>query len=119
MCLGCFKEYTDAPVVNERVVAACQLIQAQHGEADYSMLLHIHVSDMNLEDHWFDLTDPENASTKQRYDEAADWERAIFDALTALSEAERATAVAMEWGYLDDAGNPLTRSCASRDARSS
>ena len=123
MCYSCFKKYTDAPVVNERVVAACRLIRARGDEADYSPLLHIHVADMHLEDHWFDLPDPEGypsgPSPKQRYDEATDWERAIFDTLAALTEAERATALAMEWGYLDEAGNPLTRSCASRDARSS
>ena len=104
MCYSCFKKYTDAPVVNERVVAACRLIRARGDEADYSPLLHIHVADMNLEDHWFVIDDDQKMMV---YNDAEDWERAIFDTLAALTEAERATALAMEWGYLDEAGNTI------------
>jgi hypothetical protein len=101
MCLSCFKEYTVDPVVNERVVAAADLIAASP-EADFSTLLHIMVSDMNVDDHWFDL---DREGLRERYDAADGWERSIFDALSGLTEAERATAVAMEWGYFDREGN--------------
>ena len=101
MCWDCFKKYTDAPVVNDRVLAVYRQIAAQEGEADYSMLLHIIVADMNVEDCWFDVDD---ADERKRYDAAEPWERDIFDSLKALSEAERATAIAMDWGYISESG---------------
>ncbi len=100
MCWGCFKEYTDHPVVNERVVAVYRLL-ANRGDAADSSLLHIIVADMNVDDHWLDLS---NEHQQRTYDRAEEWERAIYDGLAALSEDERATAVAMEWGYLQPDG---------------
>lgn len=117
MCWSCFKKYADEPVVNDRVVAVARLIRDVGEEGHFSPLLHIMVEDMNLEDGWFDLANrPINMETetsadwrdrmtrRRSYDNAEQWERDIFDALAALSEAERATAVAMDWGYVDLAG---------------
>lgn len=104
MCWDCFKQYADAPVINDRVVAVYRQIAARDGDADYSSLLHLSVSDMNVEDDWFAFDADGNESLRQRYDAAEPWERDIFDALAALSEAERATAIAMDWGYFDEAG---------------
>ena len=139
MCWQCFKEYTDAPVVNERVQAAYDLIVAtsagavaygfddpgdwtlrptkgsspvvmydlrtmnlpcpEANDPHFSTLLHVIVADMNVDDCFFDIDDEED-SYRDRYDAAEQWERDIFDSLAALSEAERATAIAMEWGYI-------------------
>lgn len=96
MCWSCFKLYADAPVVNERVLAAYR--QIKDTDASSSPLLHIYVGDMNLDDHFFESPSRYALGV---YDEAEQWERDIFDALKELSEAERATAVAMEWGYIE------------------
>jgi hypothetical protein len=56
---------------------------------------------MNLEDEWFDSP---TYLTAESYATSEQWERDIFDALKELPEAERATAVAMEWGYIMEDG---------------
>ena len=141
MCWKCFKKYTDAPVVNERVQAAYDLIVATSAGAvaygfddpgdwilcptkgslpsvvmydfertmnlsypkandpHFSTLLHAIIADMNVDDCFFDIDDEED-SYRDLYDAAEQWERDIFDSLVTLSEAERATAIAMEWGYI-------------------
>ncbi len=96
MCWTCFKEYTDAPVVNERVVAAYRMIR-DAGEDAHFGFLHIIVGDMNVDDWLFDLN---NMKKNEEFANARPWERAIFRSLAALSEPERATAIAMEWGYI-------------------
>jgi hypothetical protein len=106
MCWSCFKQYTDEPVVNDRVVAAYKLIAAQGEEAHFSPVLHAIVADMNVDDWLFDLSgrDEDSVDRTLDYHTATEWERSIFDALAALTEEERATAVAMEWGYVDERG---------------
>ena len=69
-------------------------------DPDYSTLLHVIVADMNVDDRHFDLID--DADLAQTYAEAEPWETAIFDALAQLTEEERATAIALEWGYTPD-----------------
>lgn len=98
MCLGCFEKYTDEPVVNDRVLAVYDLLANAPGEPGFGFL-HVVVGDMNLDDRFFDLDGPDNAWRAEEYPKAEQWERAIFDALAELTEAERATAVAMYWGY--------------------
>jgi hypothetical protein len=102
MCWDCFKEYADKPVVNERVVAAYDLMANR--DAGSTTLLHVIVGDMNVDDWFFDLNDPDGKNRMDRYDAAEQWERDIFDALAALTEEERATAVVMEWGYISRDG---------------
>lgn len=104
MCWSCFKLFADEPVVNDRVIALYRAIHATDDEASFSPLLHIYVGDMNLEDHWFD--EPTD-HTSEHYANAQQWERDIFDGLKALTEEERATAVAMEWGYIQEDGTLL------------
>lgn len=114
MCWDCFKRYTDAPVVNERSVNVYRMIEKAAGDPDSSNLLHIIVADMNVEDKQFDLTGEfdygaDNAAWLLRtYDLAEPWERGIFDALAELTEEERATAVAMHWGYIREDGELRT-----------
>lgn len=55
------------------------------------------VGDMNVADEFFDLS---QKHIKERYDAASDDERIAFMLLLSLNEKERATAVAMEWGYI-------------------
>jgi hypothetical protein len=100
MCWSCFKLYADEPVINENVIAAYKQIKGK--DADASRLVHHIVADMNLDDSDFDLV--ANSYLRERYAEAETWERDIFDALKALSEPERATAVAMDWGYIKPDG---------------
>ena len=104
MCWDCFKQYADAPVVNERVVAAYRLILAGKDGDDPTALYHILVDDMNVDDCYFDGTFNGDDGIRRSYDEAPAAVRAVFDALAALTEEERATAVAMEWGYISPSG---------------
>jgi hypothetical protein len=101
MCWTCFKKYTDKPVMNDRVVAAYDLLMDDRVED--STFLHVIVGDMNVDDYHFDLSDDYNWFAGH-YSDADQWERDIFDALAALTEEERATAVAMEWGYINRNG---------------
>lgn len=105
VCLKCFAKYADAPVVNERVQAAYDMLATAPGDPDFGFL-HVIVGDMNVDDWFFDLDDPDNAWRRDAYAEAEPWERELFDALADLTEEERATAVAMEWGYFDRDGVP-------------
>lgn len=89
MCYGCFLQYTDRPVITEGVNAAVALLR---GQDTNTRLLHVIVEDMNVEDCWFMHT--------PAYDAAEQWERDVFDALKPLSEAERATAIAIVDGYI-------------------
>lgn len=115
MCMGCFNEYTDAPVVNDRVLAVYDLLANAPGDPDFGFL-HVVVGDMNLDDWLFDLDDPDNSWRADEYPKAEQWERAIFDALAALTEAERATAVAMYWGYFGrDGKRPMLKPFAPDD----
>jgi hypothetical protein len=102
MCWSCFKKYADAPIVNDRVLAVYRMIRdSEEDEAEYSRLLHIMVSDMNLDDYWFE----DGGYSQQTYDDVSDRERDIFNALKDMSEAERATAVAMDWGFIFEDGS--------------
>jgi hypothetical protein len=100
-------------VVNDRSVNVYRMIAKAAGDPDFGFL-HVIVGDMNVDDWFFDLDDPDawdlssTASRKRAYDEAEPWERGIFDALAELTEAERATAVAMHWGYFDETGAPIS-----------
>jgi hypothetical protein len=96
MCWSCFKLYADEPVLNDNVLAAYHKIRGK--DADASTLVHHIVADMNLDDGDFDLV--AHPYLRDRYADAEQWERDIFDALKDLSEPERATAVAMDWGYI-------------------
>lgn len=104
MCWDCFTQYTDAPVLNERVHVVYNLIAAQKGAAEYSPLLHCIVADMNLNDDDFSFDAGDAGWLREHYDATEPWERDIFDGLKALSEPERATAVAMHWGYISPSG---------------
>lgn len=97
-----YEEWIDRPLVNDRVLAVVDLIAQDSDAIHYSLLLHAIVDDCNLEDHCF-----EGDYVTQTYAEVSDHERAIFDALKALSEQERVTAVAIENGALDRYGRPL------------
>lgn len=100
MCWTCFREYGHKPVINEKVLSVYRKMMNE--DIDYSTLLHVIVADMNVEDYQF-----ENEDIKQDYLKAQNWERDIFDHLYRLSEAERLTAVAMEWGYINPGGTLL------------
>ncbi|HJY08444.1 MAG TPA: hypothetical protein VJ323_19140 [Bryobacteraceae bacterium] len=100
MCWTCFQEYADAPVVNARVQTAFDLMAA--APSTNTMLLHVIVEDMNVEDYFLDKDG--SVDRRESYDSAQPYERGIFDALAALSEEERATAVAMRWGYISRDG---------------
>lgn len=98
MCLDCFREYTEFPVLTDKVRGVAAYIKANNmaDEVDASTLLHSIVADMNVDDAHFDLTNPR---IRADYDAAEEWERRMFDILAGLTEPERATAVALEWGY--------------------
>ena len=108
MCYECFLEYTDEePVWNERVAAVAALMKRVGDETlDYDPLTHVITSDMNLDDRFFELEGdaPYVVDRKARYDAAPDGVRQVFDALKGLTVEERATAVAHQWGYVDDEG---------------
>lgn len=102
MCWTCFKRYADTPVMNDAVVAAYRLMKVTNGQAaSASSFLHVIVGDMNVDDDVFNLT---HSAVDGDYVFVEPWELSIFSALKALSEPERATAVAMEWGYISEDG---------------
>ena len=101
MCWGCFQRYTLVPVVNDRVLAMYDELSVPELNLDDSALLHIPVADMNCDDQLFDLADDFIIAM---YREASPRERQAFDRLAVLTPQERATAVAMEWGYISRDG---------------
>ena len=101
MCWDCFKLYADKPVVNAQVQAAYDLIHQEKRGFD---LMHIIIEDMNLGDWLFDLKSEDNSWYAGQYPKAAKYEQDIYDTLASLTEAERATAIAMHWGYIERDG---------------
>ena len=99
MCWDCFKLYTDKPVINAWVQRAYDLIIA----TDYAVsdLLHVIVADMNVDNYWLSGADEDIG---RAYAEAPPEEQDVFNALAKLTEPERATAVAMAWGYIERDG---------------
>jgi len=94
-----YEQWAEHPLINDAVLAAADLIDSDDHS---SFLLHVIVDDDNLDDHFFDLDD---ADRRAEYDQASDHERAVFDALAALTERGRVTAVRIHDGMIDRAGN--------------
>lgn len=103
MCMSCFKQYTDAPVINERVLNVVKILADRNPYKD-SDLLHVITSDFNCDDWLFDL-DQSDLEPAYRYAPSDD--RRVFDEMAKLTEAERATALAINWGYFDEEGKPI------------
>lgn len=97
MCLACFKKYADEPVTGAWVDATTAMLRNCPGDPEVG-LLHVIVADMNVDDWFFVLDDPEAPWRKEEYDAAEEWEQQVFSVLAALTEAERATAVARYLG---------------------
>ena len=87
MCWTCFKQYTDKPVYNFWVYTVYQYLrdQGEHWER-----LHHIIDDMNVDDVDFQIN----------LEDIEDHEWQAYKMLLSLTEAERATAVAMYWGYI-------------------
>lgn len=122
MCYTCLLLYTPYPVVNDAVVAAYDAVVASGttvAQRANSLLLHHSFGDMNVDDFFFDaVDDPERLA--YLYSGADEWERALFDLLAPLSEAERVTVIAMTWGYVfrDGSLHPDVTSRYERPRRS-
>lgn len=106
MCWTCFLLYTDQPIINDRVQAAHDAIAASgttRADRAASFLLHVIFADMNVDDWYFEHVQADQG-LHYLYEQAQPWERALFDLLAPLSEPERATVIAIDWGYLDRDG---------------
>lgn len=103
MCQGCWrKDYGASRIDNERVRAARDLIADVYEHSLVGGNLHVMLDDFNLEDSAFDgqqlLWIAQEAEPRKRLAELA-----CFEAMRALSLAERASALALFWGYWETA----------------
>lgn len=93
MCYGCFIDYT--PVVNDRVIAAARLVEP----VDPYGALHVIVDDFNIEDEHI-------LSARDDGDLTSD-DLALLDAFEKMTEDERASALALHDGFIDETGRDL------------
>lgn len=96
--------------MQDKVWAVRKLILDSGDAAHWTELLHIHIEDDNLEDHWFD---DESVRSGDSYKNAEQWERDIFDALGTLNEDQRYQAVS---GYPCPASCSYGEGCIYTDA---
>ena len=101
MCMSCFKEYTDAPVINDRVLSVAKMINRDDRD---SSILHIIIADFNCDDELFEL---DQSDLEPAYEFSSADDRRVFDEMAKLTKAERATVLAINWGYFDEEGTPL------------
>ena len=101
MCFGCYEEAGLPAVINERVLAAAAMTARVYEFSGAGGGLHCQVDDWNLDDEHFDKYEPDDYVTADQ----ALAERRCFDALKALSVAERHTALAIHDGYLTTDGH--------------
>jgi hypothetical protein len=98
MCHGCWGEYEDASIINDRVLAAVPLIGYVYDYHGAGGTLHIVLDDWNIEDDHLDFCDGEIAKGGIDPDRL-DAERECSAALRILSVQERASALAIHSGY--------------------
>ena len=101
--MACIEEYTDRIIINERVRIARDLFVVidELFLIDFSSYLHAIVEDTNIDDCFFN----EESYCATHKEEAEWWEISIFEALAALTVEERASVLAMYYGYCDIEGN--------------
>lgn len=102
MCYGCYEEAGSPAIINDKTKAAAVLVAEVY---EYSLVggnAHIVVDDWNLKDDnilWcLDTALAENVHKAD--DEQLAAERACLEALLALTQAERASAMALHDGFI-------------------
>lgn len=109
MCYACWTKLGRPAAVTPKIIAAAELVDDLYGLAPVGGNLHIVTDDWNIEDdhvrscrenvsriqqgktEQYDDTDPEQISI----------EASILDAIEPMSEAERATVLAVYLGFID------------------
>lgn len=111
MCGGCWtealEEFSEPAPVTEGVTAAVEAIRALYKVHPVGGELHAVVDDWNTEDdsvHWCG----DDPATGRHPDALDATERTCWDALVALTEIERCTALAIHSGYYDPAEQEAT-----------
>lgn len=99
MCVGCWKKYGQPGIINEKTLRAAELVEQVYERAVTGGNLHVQLDDWNLEDEFFD-------GFKVYHDdlgsEQIDIERRCFEAFKAMTLEERASALALHDGWLDN-----------------
>lgn len=98
MCLGCYAEARFPKIVTPATLALGPLADRVYEFSGTGGNLHIYLDDWNLDDTFF-----EDAEMKVYYDGDAEQlaaERTCYAALRAMSEDERASAMALWNGFL-------------------
>jgi hypothetical protein len=107
MCQGCWKERGSPSLTNDKIKAAAELIAGVYEHHGCGGGLHIIVDDWNLEDSSLQFCEdyiekPEYRASRndEVTDERLEAERACLRALKAMTEEERASALALYDGYV-------------------
>lgn len=117
MCDECWKEAGSPAILNEKTRAAAALIDAVYAfddECGTGGHLHCQLEDWNLEDRFFEAGDREAIVNGFYCSGSPNWENLpysdgarkaqldCFDALAAMTQPERESALAFSYGYFDD-----------------
>lgn len=103
MCIGCYEERGSPTIINDRVLAAAALIGKVYERALAGGSAHAVIDDWNLDDHciqWgLDHQHDVNKGFEPRPEDELRVERECLEAMLALSEDERASALAINDGF--------------------
>lgn len=103
MCRHCYESFGSPVVINEKVIEAARLIRAVYEIDEVGGNLHIQLDDWNIEDRNWDVYTP--WLDVNSHQEAI--ESKCFEAMRVLSVEERATALAIDYRFIDTEGNPV------------
>lgn len=111
MCKGCWQEYGSPQIDNDKVREVARLVRVLYRDLDQTTggMLHVQLDDFNIEDHFW-THDDENPQERvfapylitlhERQPFEVEW--LIVEQMAALSEIERASALALADGYWGD-----------------
>lgn len=108
MCFGCYEDYGSPAIVSDTTKRAAALCERVYEQSCVGGRLHIVLDDWNLEDGslQFCMGDIEKGEAgESEYGDPIDpetlaIERECCEALMAMTLEERASALAIQWGYI-------------------
>ena len=107
MCYGCWQDYKDSFVYNDKVSKAVPLIRTIYDSNGVGANLHIVLDDWNLEDGHVQFCKEAIFGDKPYHAPVMDAEKELVILLEAMTENERASSLAIFDKYVDEKGNHL------------
>ncbi len=108
MCLTCYEKYGSPKIINEKIEKVVFLLEQLYEFCCVGGALHVIVSDWNLEDVHFQLCYEYIDDLEREYEDEVIMqeqkivEKKCLDALKELTIEERASALAIHNGFIDE-----------------